>query len=127
MLASRRYDVRLALLIALIQLAMSVILASGLWLLDPATGWAALVGGLTGGVASGVFALISLRQTASSGKMLLGFYLGEAVKLLVIVVSLTAVFKFLPFVHEGDKALALFGAFLLTQAAYIVAPSLVKQ
>lgn len=122
-------DLRMAMRIAGFQLIMCLVLTGALMLVKHAAGWAALAGGLTGVLASGCFAVVSLRsgEQASSARIVVDFYLGEVGKLVVIIVCMAAIFTFWPGIQEGFNALALFGAFLLTQAAYIVAPVLMER
>ncbi len=129
MASAHQRDQKMALRLAGFQLVTSLVLAGVLMLIKPAAAWAALAGSLTGVLASGCFAAVSLRsgEQASSARIVFDFYVGEVGKLVVIVVCMVAVFRYWPGIQEGFNALALFGAFLLTQAAYIVAPAFIEK
>ena len=145
MIRVRHGDLELALYIGLVQLVMSLLLAGVLMLINPVTSSAALAGGLTGLLASGCFAVICLRpdDQRSAGKVVVDFYLAQAVKWIVIVVGMSISFIYLPAfnvgndvvngvgndkaIDEGMNVLALFGAFLLTQSAYIAIPLFLKK
>lgn len=90
---------------------------------------AALAGALIGFAASCSFALISLRSGTdrSAGRILLDLYLGQLAKWIVIVITMVATFKYLPGVDQNLNILMLLAIFLLTQSAYIIAPSAVKK
>jgi F0F1-type ATP synthase assembly protein I len=120
----RTGDLGLAGCIAAIQLTFSITLGAALSLLNPHTGLAALTGGLTGLLASGCFALIVLgsKKQQSAGRIVFDFYLAELVKLATVVACSILIFKHMPIVWNGLNVLALFGAYLLMQGAYILAP-----
>ncbi|RLA47478.1 MAG: hypothetical protein DRR06_02435 [Gammaproteobacteria bacterium] len=133
MIRVRHGDLELALYIGLVQLVISLLLAGALMLINPVTSSAALAGGLTGLLASACFALICLRSDdqRSAAKIVVDFYLAQAAKWIVVVVSMAISFIYLPAfdegIDEGINVLALFGAFLLTQSAYIAVPVFLKK
>jgi len=107
------------------QLAISLLIAGFLLVAGGATlAWMALFGGWTGMLANGCFVVLSLRvaKTASAGRILTGFYLGQAVKVAILILCLVAVFVYVPEAGEGLNVLALLGTLFATQMTYIVAP-----
>lgn len=122
-------DLKLALVIAATQLTIVLLLAILFVLFETSILSAALVGALIGLAASCSFALISLRSgtNRSAGKVLLDLYLGQLAKWIVIVITMVATFKYLPGVDQGLNILVLLAVFLLTQSAYIIAPSVVQK
>ena len=125
----RRSDLRLTGYIAAVQLFLSVTLAATLSLLDVAVGLVAMTGGLIGLFASASFAFIALRagQQKSAGKIVIDFYLGEMIKLALVIACLIMAFRNIPVVWDGLNVLALFGAYLLTQSANIIVPIMLSK
>lgn len=124
-----RGDLKLALTIAVTQLTVVLLLAILFVLFETSMISAALAGALIGLAASCSFALVSLRSGTdrSAGRVLLDLYLGQIAKWIVIVISMVATFKYLPGVDQGLNILVLLAVFLLTQSAYIIAPSVVQK
>ena len=122
-------DLKLALYIAIVQLVLALVMAAVLLIAGIATASAGLAGGLIGLLASGGFAMISLRseKRSSAGKIVTDFYLGQIAKWTIIVITMTTTFKYLPGIDKGLNVLALLGVFLSTQSVYIVAPTLLKK
>lgn len=120
----RRSDQKLTGCVAAMQLLLSVMLAAALSLIDVKVGLVAMTGGVIGLLASACFALVTLRsgQQISAGRVVLDFYLGEVVKLAVVIVCLILAFRNIPVVWDSVNVLALLGAYLLTQSANIIAP-----
>ncbi|MCG8324841.1 MAG: ATP synthase subunit I [Thiotrichales bacterium] len=79
------------------QLAVAVVIALVLWvLLDPRSAWSALLGGGIWCLASWFMARIMFaREDASPKQMLLAFYIGEAVKIVMTVVCFVIAFVLL--------------------------------
>ena len=129
MTSASQDDLKLALYIAIVQLVLAFLIAAVLLMAGLATASAGLAGGLIGLLASTCFALISLRsgEQSSAGKIVTDFFLGQAAKWIVIVVCMVATFKYLPDIDKGLNILALLGVFLVTQSAYIVAPTLLNK
>jgi len=90
---------------------------------------AALVGCMINVIASGYFAIVSLKlpKNASPGIILARFYVGEVGKFVIVAVCFGWVFKNLPELIQGRQAIILFVAFLITQVAFIVAPLVLKE
>ena len=90
---------------------------------------AALVGCLINVVASGYFAIVSLKlpKNASPGMILARFYVGEVGKFVIVAVCFGWVFKYLPELVQGRYAIILFVAFLIAQLAFIIAPLVLKE
>ncbi len=90
---------------------------------------AALVGCMINVIASGYFAIVSLKlpKSASPGMILARFYVGEVGKFVIVAVCFGWVFKFLPEMIEGRHAIILFVAFLIAQVAFVVAPLVLKE
>ena len=90
---------------------------------------AALVGCMINVVASGYFAIASLKlpKNASPGMILARFYVGEVGKFVIVAVCFGWVFKFLPELVQGRHAIILFVAFLIAQVAFVVAPMVLKK
>ena len=90
---------------------------------------AALVGCMINVVASGYFAIVSLKlpKNASPGMILARFYVGEVGKFVIVAVCFGWVFKFLPELVQGRHAIILFVAFLIAQVAFVVAPMVLKK
>ncbi len=122
-------DLKLALVIGAAQLIIAFLLAILFFLFRSSIFSAALAGALIGFAASCSFALISLRSGTdrSAGRILLDLYLGQLAKWIVIVITMVATFKYLPGVDQNLNILMLLAIFLLTQSAYIIAPSAVKK
>lgn len=127
--SAHRGDLKLALTIATTQLTIVLVLAGLYGFFETLMLSAAFVGALIGLVASGCFALISLRSGTdrSAGRVLLDLYLGQMAKWIVIVMAMVATFKCLPGIDQGLNILVLMGGFLLTQSAYIIAPNVVQK
>ncbi len=144
MTGALREDRKLARYIVVAQLMLTLSLAMVSLLMGVVTASAAFAGGIIGAAASGCFALVSLRsgesifehnaglerssgQEKSAGKILLDFYLGQATKWLVIVISMALAFNYLPGIDQNLNILVLLGVFLLTQSAYVAVPVYLKK
>ena len=90
---------------------------------------AALIGCMINVIASGYFAIVSLKlpKNASPGMILARFYVGEVGKFVIVVVCFGWVFKNLPELIQGRHAIILFVAFLIAQVAFVVAPLVLKE
>ena len=89
---------------------------------------AALAGATINLAANGYFALVSLKlvKGTTPGRVLGRFYIGELGKFFIIVVGFAWVFRDLPEISQGQYAIVLFVAFLITQVAYVVTPLVLK-
>ena len=113
-----------------VQLAICLLLVvSTLLVFDRAMAEAALAGCLINLVASGYFAVVSLKlpKNASPGMILARFYVGEVGKFVIVAVCFGWVFKYLPELVQGRYAIILFVAFLIAQLAFIIAPLVLKE
>ena len=110
---------RLARSVVLGQVAVTVVAALicfALW--GSVAGWSALAGGGISALASLVMAVLSFRKSsqASPQSALRGLFVGEAAKLITVVVLFVLVFRTLQVSPP-----ALFGAFLATLIIYWIA------
>ena len=113
-----------------VQLAICLLVVVGTFVVfDRKMAEAALVGCMINVVASGYFALVSLKlpNNASPGMILARFYVGEVGKFVIVAVCFAWVFKFLPELIQGRQAIILFVAFLIAQVAFVVAPLVLKK
>ena len=113
-----------------VQLAISpLVVVSTFIVFDRRMAEAALVGCMINVIASGYFAIVSLKlpKNASPGMILARFYVGEVGKFVIVAVCFVWVFKFLPELIQGRHAIILFVAFLIAQVAFVVAPLLLKK
>lgn len=113
-----------------VQLAISLlVVVSTLMVFDRRMAEAALVGCMINVIASGYFAIVSLKlpKNASPGMILARFYVGEVGKFVIVAVCFGWVFKFLPELIQGRHAIILFVAFLIAQVAFVVAPLVLKE
>jgi len=113
-----------------VQFAICLLLVvSTLLVFDRAMAEAALAGCLINLVASGYFAVVSLKlpKNASPGMILARFYVGEVGKFVIVAVCFGWVFKYLPELVQGRYAIILFVAFLIAQLAFIIAPLVLKE
>lgn len=113
-----------------VQLAISLLVVVGTFIVfDRRMAEAALVGCMINVIASGYFAIVSLKlpKNASPGMILARFYVGEVGKFVIVAVCFVWVFKFLPELIQGRYAIILFVAFLIAQVAFVVAPLLLKK
>ena len=113
-----------------VQLAICLLVVVGTFVVfDRKMAEAALVGCMINVVASGYFALVSLKlpSNASPGMILARFYVGEVGKFVIVAVCFAWVFKFLPELIQGRQAIILFVAFLIAQVAFVVAPLVLKE
>ncbi|MEZ0121430.1 MAG: hypothetical protein AB9Q23_03015 [Candidatus Reddybacter sp.] len=113
-----------------VQLAISLlVVVSTLIVFDRRMAEAALVGCMINVIASGYFAIVSLKlpKNASPGMILARFYVGEVGKFVIVAVCFGWVFKFLPELIQGRHAIILFVAFLIAQVAFVVAPLVLKE
>ena len=113
-----------------VQLAISLLIVMGTFIVfDRSMAEAALVGCMINVVASGYFAIVSLKlpKNASPGMILARFYVGEVGKFVIVAVCFGWVFKFLPELVKGRHAIILFVAFLIAQVAFVVAPMVLKK
>ncbi len=122
--------IKLALSFIGVQLIVCLlIVVSTLVVFDRKMAEAALVGCMINVIASGYFAIVSLKlpKGASPGIILARFYVGEVGKFVIVAVCFGWVFKFLPEIVQGRYAIILFVAFLIAQVAFIVAPLVLKK
>lgn len=108
-----------------VQLIICLLVVVGTYVVfDRGMAEAALVGCMINVVASGYFAIVSLKlpKKASPGMILARFYIGEVGKFAIVAVCFGWVFKFLPELVQGRHAIILFVAFLIAQLALIMAP-----
>jgi len=113
-----------------VQFAISLLIGiSTLVVFDRRMAEAALIGSMINVVASGYFAIVSLKlpKNASPGMILARFYVGEVGKFVIVVVCFAWVFKYLPELLQGRQAIILFVAFLIAQVAFVVAPLVLKE
>ena len=113
-----------------VQLAISLLVVVSTFIVfDRRMAEAALVGCMINVIASGYFAIVSLKlpKNASPGMILARFYVGEVGKFVIVAVCFVWVFKFLPELIQGRHAIILFVAFLIAQVAFVVAPLLLKK
>lgn len=122
--------IKLALSFIGVQLGVCLlVVVSTLVVFDRKMAEAALVGCMINAIASGYFAIVSLKlpKRASPGIILARFYVGEVGKFVIVAVCFGWVFKFLPGLVQGRYAIILFVAFLIAQMAFIVAPLVLKK
>lgn len=113
-----------------VQLAICLLVVIGtLLVFDRKMAEAALVGCMINVVASGYFAIVSLKlpKNASPGMILARFYVGEVGKFVIVAMCFGWVFKFLPELIQGRQAIILFVAFLIAQVAFVVAPLVLEK
>lgn len=113
-----------------VQLVICLLVVVGTFVVfDRKMAEAALVGCMINVIASGYFAIVSLKlpKNASPGMILARFYVGEVGKFVIVAVCFGWVFKFLPELIQGRQAIILFVAFLIAQVAFVVAPLLLKK
>ncbi len=113
-----------------VQLAISLLVVVSTFIVfDRKMAEAALVGCMINVIASGYFAIVSLKlpKNASPGMILARFYVGEVGKFVIVAVCFAWVFKYLPELIQGRHAIILFVAFLIAQVAFIVAPLILKE
>ncbi len=113
-----------------VQLAICLLVVISTYLVfDRGMAEAALVGCLINVIASGYFAIVSLKlpKNASPGIILARFYVGEVGKFVIVAVCFAWVFKYLPELIQGRQAIILFVAFLIAQVAFVVAPLVLKE
>jgi len=106
---------RLSFGVVLGQAVVTVIVALLSWAMaGPMSAWSAMVGGGISTVASLVLALVAFgRPTVSAQRAATAFYVGEAVKLALVVVMFVVVFKFM-----RASPLPLFAAYMATFLVY---------
>ena len=117
--------IKLAFSFIRVQLAICLLLVVSTFVVfDRRMAEAALVGCMINVVASGYFAIVSLKlpKNASPGMILARFYVGEVGKFVIVAVCFGWVFKYLPELIKGRQAIMLFVAFLIAQLAFVVAP-----
>ncbi len=113
-----------------VQLTICLLVVVGTFIVfDRKMAEAALVGCMINVVASGYFAIVSLKlpKDSSPGVILARFYVGEVGKFVIVAVCFGWVFKFLPELIQGRHAIILFVAFLIAQVAFVVAPLVLKE
>ncbi|MBQ0720590.1 MAG: ATP synthase subunit I [Gammaproteobacteria bacterium] len=117
--------IKLAFRFILVQLVICLLIVVCTFIVfDRRMAEAALVGCMINVVASGYFAVVSLKlpKNASPGMILARFYVGEVGKFVIVAVCFGWVFKYLPELIKGRQAIMLFVAFLIAQLAFVVAP-----
>ncbi len=127
--SAHRGDLKLALMIAITQLLLALLLGILFLIFETMMLSAAAAGALIGLLASSAFALISLRpgRHRPASKILLDLYLGQVGKWIMVVMTIIVAIKFLPDIDQGINILVLLAAFLLSQSAYLLVPSVLKK
>lgn len=113
-----------------VQVVVSLMVVVGTFVVfDLKMAEAALAGCIINVIASGYFAIISLKlpKNASPGIILARFYIGEVGKFIIVAICFGWVFKYQPELIKGRQAIMFFVAFLIAQVAFVVAPLVLKK